>query len=307
MYNSANFGLAAAIVEKVSGQSYAEFVRSRILEPLGMHRTVVTGEDIHDGNVVYQYTLLSDGTTRTQPPTDHWPFKESDAELPGSGIGASLNNMLTWCAAVLAAEKSEAESADHPTSSESQQEKNVLRQMTRLRRAYWTRPPADPETSNEAAFGMGWVRMTLPTSILGAYSANQATREAPWKLHVSRSNILGIESEKRIMIGHSGGAIGGIVTVWTFPETQSAVCTMVNMRALGDASDFAAQVLIQALFDLRPRVDLLAWAKKEAELSRTVLKMIFWIHGWRIDGQKIWKAKRACMLVSIRVSMGSSH
>ncbi|KAJ0416587.1 beta-lactamase/transpeptidase-like protein [Aspergillus carlsbadensis] len=272
MYNSANFGLAAAIIERVSGQSYAEFVRSRILRPLGMDRTVVTADDIRNEDVVCQYTLLSDGATRTRLPTNHWPFQQSISELPGSGMGASLNDMLTWCAAVLAAERDEAEPAESTTTSKSQEGKITLKQMARLRRAYWTRPPSDPETSNEAAFGMGWMRMTLPTSMLGAYSGNQASREAPWELHLSKDNILGIESEKRVMIGHTGGAIGGIATVWTFPETQSAVCVMVNMRALGDASDFAAQVLIQALFDLRPRVDLVAWASKEAELYRAGLK-----------------------------------
>jgi hypothetical protein len=200
-------------------------------------------------------------------------------------MGASLNDMLTWCAAVLDAEKKEAESIDSPNSSKSQQGKNPFKQMTRLRRAYWTRPPSDPETSDEVAFEMGWMGMTLPTSMVGAYSANQTTREVPWKMHVSKSNILGMESGKRIMIGHSGSAIGGITTVWTFPETQSAVCTIVNMRALGDASDFAAQVLIQALFDLQPRVDLLAWAKKEAKLSRTGLKDVLdlWVANRRAE------------------------
>ncbi|KAL3442100.1 hypothetical protein BJX65DRAFT_287575 [Aspergillus insuetus] len=66
--------------------------------------------------------------------------------------------------------------------------------------------------------------------MVGAYSANQATREAPWKMHVSKSNILGMESESRIMIGHSGGAIGGIVTAWMFLETQRHWAMRVTLR-----------------------------------------------------------------------------
>jgi hypothetical protein len=68
------------------------------------------------------------------------------------------------------------------------------------------------------------------------------------------------------MIGHTGGTDGSIFTVFTFPETQSAVVTMTNGRDFGDASDFTAQILTQALFDLKPSVDLIPWAKREAEL-----------------------------------------
>ncbi|RDW83551.1 uncharacterized protein DSM5745_03877 [Aspergillus mulundensis] len=263
MYANANFSLAGEIIARVSGRPYAEFIHDRILKPLGMDRTVLTKEDVdaqaQDGNVVRQYTVLRDGT-HCQLPANHWPFKQTTPELPGSGMGSSLNDMLTWAMAVLAAEAEEEDNSVSP-----------LKQMRRLRRAYWTRPPEDPE-SNEAAFGMGWMRMTLPTSMVGAYSGNRCTREAPWKLHLQPDNILGRESGSRLMIGHSGGAIGGIATLWTFPETQSAVCALVNGRALGDASDFAAQVLMQALFDLRPRMDLLVWARKEAELAEAFLE-----------------------------------
>lgn len=138
--------------------------------------------------------------------------------------------------------------------------------MHRVRRGYWTRPPDDPDISAEAAFGMGWIRMMLPSSMLGAYSANGITREAPYKMHLN--NILGTESEKHLAIGHTGGAMGGVTTVWTFPETQSAVVTMTNSRLLGDASDFTAQILIQAFFNLKPRIDLLPWAREEARLRQ---------------------------------------
>jgi len=40
-YSNLGFNLAAMIVEKVSGKSYGEFLRTRIFEPLGMHSTRV--------------------------------------------------------------------------------------------------------------------------------------------------------------------------------------------------------------------------------------------------------------------------
>ncbi|KAL4864791.1 beta-lactamase/transpeptidase-like protein [Aspergillus spectabilis] len=263
--------------------SALDFIHSRLLQPLGMDRTVLTMADIHDDNVAFQYTMLNNGTLKRLP-TEQWPFNTNTFELPGSGMGSSLNDMLTWCISVLATEKEETErdtsnasvsreSPNNPTITTMPQPQNPLKQITCVRRGYWTRPPEDPNTSGQAAFGTGWIRMTLPTSMLAAFSGSRQNREAPWKLHLGPRNFLGLdfEKEKRVIIGHTGGAIGGIATVWTFPETQSAVCTIVNMRALGDASDFAAQALIQALFDLEPRVDLIPWVRKQAELNKSWL------------------------------------
>lgn len=54
------------------------------------------------------------------------------------------------------------------------------------------------------------------------------------------------------------------------PETQSAVVITTNGGDFGDASNFTAQILIQALFDLTPRVDLTPWVKRETDLARRV-------------------------------------
>ncbi|KAJ6103331.1 hypothetical protein N7486_005758 [Penicillium sp. IBT 16267x] len=47
---------------------------------------------------------------------------------------------------------------------------------------------------------------------------------------------------------------------------------MTNGRDLGDASDFTAQILTQAVFDLKPSVDLIPWAKMEAGLRSSYLE-----------------------------------
>ncbi|KAE8377059.1 beta-lactamase/transpeptidase-like protein [Aspergillus bertholletiae] len=273
MYNNATYGLAAEVIERVTCKPFPDFVRSRILQPLGLDRTVLTTSDVEeDDNLAYQYAILDNGAF-SKLPTESWPLGHNPPQLAVTGIGSSLNDMLTWCISVLSAERGEVESSptnegptlpSSPTSTN--KKRNPLKQMTRVRRGYWTRPPDDPAISAEAAVGMGWIRMMLPSSMLGAFSGNGFTREPPLSMHLN--NILGTQSEKRLMVGHTGGVMGGVTTVWTFPETQSAIVTMANTRQLGDASDFTAQVLIQALFDLQPRIDLLPWARKEVELKK---------------------------------------
>lgn len=47
-YSNTNYQLLGAIIERVSGDSYADAVRTRVLEPLGLERTYVWGFDTLD-------------------------------------------------------------------------------------------------------------------------------------------------------------------------------------------------------------------------------------------------------------------
>ncbi|KAL4941080.1 hypothetical protein BDV06DRAFT_195176 [Aspergillus oleicola] len=262
-YNNHVYGLAALIVQRITGQRFADFVRERILIPLGMDRTILKRSDIEGAdNVAVPYTKLSNGVT-TPLSEQSWPCENHSPLLAGTGIRSTLNDMLTWCIAVLDAERCENEPGYKP-----KVPNNPLKQMNRVRRGYWTRPAEDPDFSKDTAYCMGWFRARLPSSMLGAFSGNQQSREKEHQAHLQY--ILGRDQADCPfqMIGHTGGMIGSVFSVFTFPETQSAVVTMTNRRDVGDASDFAAQILVQALFDLTPKVDLTVWAKKETELAR---------------------------------------
>ncbi|KAL4790397.1 beta-lactamase/transpeptidase-like protein [Aspergillus venezuelensis] len=262
-YNNAVYGLAVLIVERISGQWFADFVRERILIPLRMDRTILKRSDLENAdNVAVPYSTLSNGTV-TPLSEKEWPCDNNSPLLGGTGIRSSLDDMLTWCIAVLDAERAENEPGYQP-----QVPSNPLKQMNRVRRGYWTRPADDPDFSKDTAYCMGWFRAKLPSSMLGAFSGNQQSREKEHQTHLQ--HILGRDQADYPiqMIGHTGGMVGSVFSVFTFPETQSAVVTMTNGRDLGDSSDFAAQILIQALFDMTPKIDLAAWAKKEAELAK---------------------------------------
>ncbi|KAL4878092.1 beta-lactamase/transpeptidase-like protein [Aspergillus karnatakaensis] len=277
-YNNVTYGMVAMIVERVSGQRFADFVEERLLGPLGMNRTAMKrGRIMGDDNVAVPCLKLSNGQF-VAAESESWPCDRHTPLLAATGMRSSLNDMLIWCTAVMSAERHEnktqsedIETQDDVTCSQSfcpprfHPHNNPLKQMNRIRRGYWTRPCDDREVSKDAAYCMGWVRMELPSSMMGSFSGNIHTRENPHRLHLK--HIMGMENPSFLMVGHTGGMSGSIATVWTFPETQSAVVAMTNGRDLGDASDFAAQTLIQALFDLTPRVDFTSWAMKEAQLA----------------------------------------
>lgn len=296
-YNNFTYGLMAKVVESVTGQRFADFVRQQILQPLGMTRTALSRADLAgDDNVAAPCAKLDNGTFM-QLASECWPCDDHSPLLSATGIRGSLNDMLSWCVAVLAAEQienqfhSEGGELLGPRSDGCHMHmptrNNPLKQMQRVRRGYWTRPPDDPSTSNEAAYCMGWVRMVLPSSMLGAFSANSRSREVNHQMHLK--HILGVDSNPRLAVGHTGGMMGSVTTLWTFPETQSAVVALTNGRDFGDASDFTAQILTQALFNLTPQIDFLPWVRMEAELAGKFFKENLlqpWERNRRIDDNK---------------------
>jgi hypothetical protein len=66
----------------------------------------------------------------------------------------------------------------------------------------------------------------------------------------------------------TGYFFGSTSALYTFPETQSVIIVFSNGLQDADAAKFAAQILIQALFDLRPEVDVLALARRESRLRK---------------------------------------
>lgn len=93
-YSNSGYALLALIVEKVSGQTFADFLRLRIFQPLGMTHTlafVEGGPAI--ANRAYGYSESADGWIRTdQSPTS--------AVLGDGGIYSCIDDLAKWDAAL---------------------------------------------------------------------------------------------------------------------------------------------------------------------------------------------------------------
>jgi hypothetical protein len=75
--------------------------------------------------------------------------------------------------------------------------------------------------------------------------------------------IIGRNSGRRLVDGHNGVNDGPTASLYTFPETRSAVVVLTNACDVGDASDTTSQILVKR-FDLKPRIDLLPRLEKES-------------------------------------------
>ena len=92
-YSNSGYALLALVVERASGQRFAEFLRTRVFAPLGMTQTLARQDE---GPVVasraYGYSLVHGRWQRTDQST-------TSAVLGDGGIYSSLTDLAKWDAA----------------------------------------------------------------------------------------------------------------------------------------------------------------------------------------------------------------
>ena len=97
-YSNTGYALLALIVEKLSGQRYAQFLHDRIFAPLGMNATVAHEEGISTvTNRAFGYTIRSSGVVRTDQ-------SSTSAVLGDGGVYSSIRDLIRWHRALDAAQ-----------------------------------------------------------------------------------------------------------------------------------------------------------------------------------------------------------
>ena len=92
-YSNSGYALLALVVERVSGKSFATFLRERIFIPVGMSHTVAYEEGISTvPNRAYGYTLKDGKWTRKDQSL-------TSAVLGDGGIYSSIDDLARWDAA----------------------------------------------------------------------------------------------------------------------------------------------------------------------------------------------------------------
>ncbi|HEY8388179.1 MAG TPA: serine hydrolase [Parasegetibacter sp.] len=93
-YSNGMFLVAAEVIEAVSGQTWEEFVKSRILEPLGMNESIPNISGLMSKqNIARPHQMLNGKLTRTEIfPTNQM----GDAVNPAGGISSNAVDMAKW-------------------------------------------------------------------------------------------------------------------------------------------------------------------------------------------------------------------
>ena len=89
-YSNSGFAVLAMVIEKISGKSFAAFLRDNIFLPLGMNNTIALEHGISEvANRAYGYTVHSDSVEFTDQSV-------TSAVLGDGGIYSSIEDLYKW-------------------------------------------------------------------------------------------------------------------------------------------------------------------------------------------------------------------
>ncbi len=94
-YCNAGFLIAGECLEKISGITWEQFIRDRIIDPLEMNRTLVMTEEVQGASNIASAHTLVDGKLQVIP------HCRIDNIAPAASISSSVNDMSHWLIALL--------------------------------------------------------------------------------------------------------------------------------------------------------------------------------------------------------------
>lgn len=94
-YCNAGFLVAGKVIENLSGKTWADFLRERIFQPLGMNRTLALSAEISTAQNAARAHTLAEGKLQLIP------YGKIDNLAPAGSISSSIEDMSHWVAAQL--------------------------------------------------------------------------------------------------------------------------------------------------------------------------------------------------------------
>ncbi|HZW38340.1 MAG TPA: serine hydrolase [Ignavibacteriaceae bacterium] len=94
-YTNAGFVIAGQVIEKVSGESWDEFIQERFFKPLEMNNSLALTRDINSKlNIAVPYTIVDNELRKI-------PYPDIDNLAPAASISSSVTDMSHWLITLL--------------------------------------------------------------------------------------------------------------------------------------------------------------------------------------------------------------
>ncbi len=117
--------------------------------------------------------------------------------------------------------------------------------------------PITTSSISENTYALGSARAMTPSTELGMLSLS-----VPHRDHVMRRT-----SPSQLVLYHNGGQSGYLSAFYLFPETRSAIVALGNSYGLGDRPGWTCQAIMQAMFNLEPKVDFAEASRRRAQFE----------------------------------------
>ncbi|KAI0193089.1 putative D-aminoacylase [Astrocystis sublimbata] len=242
-YSNWNFAILGKVIEELTGDSYGDYIKWNLLEPLGLNRTSATHKFGDDKNVALPYAVLDDLSAYQLP----MPKCEDDTIFASAqGIQSTVSDLLKYSQALISAYHDQLETAQ--TSSTQSPLKNVVKQFS----AHTHR---GSPSMFEKAYCLGMHRHQLPNQFAGLGCNSMFVDQMP---------VLAPGDSASLVLSHGGSLAGYTTLMPLLPEIDCSMVVLVNSIGLGDPAGWINQLLIETVLDSSSPNDYVALAKEAA-------------------------------------------
>jgi CubicO group peptidase (beta-lactamase class C family) len=243
-YSNWGYAIVGAIIEELSGMSFADFLREKLFQPLGMHQTTFKAVDPTTlSDLAKPYAAMDDASPHLMP---FPPVSRGETVMsPAMGGCSTADDLLRYSMALLEAHRFE-------RSKTQRKRPPVIRHaMMQLAGHSFTGPPSPLEKS----YAFGFYRSQLPSTVLGM----------GWNsIYVDKMPTLLPRGHAGPVIAHGGSLPGYHVAMALLPELDSSVVVCTNSIALGDVSGWVSLAVLEALMETPQPSDFVRLATEAA-------------------------------------------
>ncbi|KAE8373753.1 beta-lactamase/transpeptidase-like protein [Aspergillus bertholletiae] len=240
-YSNWGYAILGEIIERVSGQSYGDYLAEKVFRPLHLDRTTTTDPTASLGpNVAKPYAALDDGSLHPLPQP---PVHGGAIMVPAMGVSSSLNDLLKYSIGLLRAHRVE-------STGDNIDDIVLHNATTHLAGHIFT-----ARTVTEKSYACGYYRNQLPSAVMGM----------GWNsLYVKKMPVLSPRGHCGPLICHGGSLPGYHSALALLPQMDAAVVVCTNSIGLGDASGWISMALVEALIDTPQPNDFIRYATEAA-------------------------------------------
>jgi CubicO group peptidase (beta-lactamase class C family) len=251
LYNNLGYHAIGCVIERVS---YGEFLRRRIFKPLGMDRTYTTTPPASDGNIARAYLPYQNLRLRQVPSPS---IADDTVAFAAGSIRSCMHDLLFFYGALLRRTTSLLpKSVFHELEVASKEMRTMFEACMPL-----------PLSSSlrEQSYGLGWARTQLPNT-LSEISGNSGL--------LNNFPIVGTDTKAPLVLHHGGNNIGCSSSVYVMPELGSGIVVLGNALGHCDATDWAAQVLLDTILRGQAQTSFLHHISAAAQRARTAMERV---------------------------------